>query len=118
MKWCVWSLTHGNAPTRKSANSWCVPPHVARLVPRQHRSRRSGSTSKWRNHVRRTQTTTPRNHELKRTNGILKTASALFAAETRPPHDQVISYIDEYKEKFGVEAICRVLKQTDRGFIT
>ena len=30
----------------------------------------------------------------------------------------MISYIDEYKEQFGVEAICRVLKQADRGFIT
>lgn len=30
----------------------------------------------------------------------------------------MISYIDTYKDQFGVEAICRVLKQADRGFIT
>lgn len=30
----------------------------------------------------------------------------------------MISYIDAYKDQFGVEAICRVLKQGDRGFIT
>lgn len=30
----------------------------------------------------------------------------------------MISYIDEYKEQFGAWAICRVLKQADRGFIT
>lgn len=30
----------------------------------------------------------------------------------------MISYIDAYTEQFGVEAICRVLSQTDRGFIT
>ncbi|MCQ9346854.1 IS3 family transposase, partial [Corynebacterium phoceense] len=36
----------------------------------------------------------------------------------RPTHDQMISYIDAYKDQFGVEAICRVLKQADRGFIT
>ena len=30
----------------------------------------------------------------------------------------MISYIDAYKDQFGVEAICRVLKQADRGFIT
>ena len=28
------------------------------------------------------------------------------------------SYIDAYKDQFGVEAICRVIKQADRGFIT
>ena len=26
----------------------------------------------------------------------------------------MISYIDAYKDQFGVEAICRVLKQADR----
>ena len=30
----------------------------------------------------------------------------------------MISYIDQYKQQFGVEAICRVLRQADRGFIT
>lgn len=30
----------------------------------------------------------------------------------------MISFIDTYKEEFGVEAICRVLQQADRGFIT
>ena len=30
----------------------------------------------------------------------------------------MIFYIDERKEQFGVEAICRVLKQADCGFIT
>ena len=30
----------------------------------------------------------------------------------------MISYIDAYKDQFGVEAICRVLRQADRGFIT
>lgn len=30
----------------------------------------------------------------------------------------MISYIDAHKDQFGVEAICRVLKQADRGFIT
>ncbi len=30
----------------------------------------------------------------------------------------MIPYIDAYKDQFGVEAICRVIKQTDHGFIT
>ena len=57
------------------------------------------------------------NRELKRANGILKTASAFFAAELDHPHDQMISFIDAYKDQFGLEAICRVLRQVDRGFI-
>ncbi|MGJ4117008.1 IS3 family transposase [Corynebacterium macclintockiae] len=59
-----------------------------------------------------------KNRELKRANGILKTASGFFRSGARPTHDQMISYIDEYKEQFGAWAICRVLKQADRGFIT
>ncbi|TRX48416.1 IS3 family transposase [Corynebacterium guaraldiae] len=58
------------------------------------------------------------NRELKRANGILKTASGFFRSGARPTHDQMISYIDEHKEQFGAWAICRVLKQADRGFIT
>ncbi len=30
----------------------------------------------------------------------------------------MIPYIDAYKDQFGVETICRVIKQTDHGFIT
>ena len=37
-----------------------------------------------------------------------------FRSGTRPTHDQMISYIDAYKDQFGIEAICRVLKQADR----
>lgn len=30
----------------------------------------------------------------------------------------MIRYIDFYRDQFGVEAICRVLARTERGFIT
>src|SRR5690625_6460148 len=30
----------------------------------------------------------------------------------------MIRYIDLYRDQFGVEAICRVLRATERGFIT
>ena len=30
----------------------------------------------------------------------------------------MIRYIDEHKDQFGVEAICRVLRPAVRGFIT
>ena len=30
----------------------------------------------------------------------------------------MIAFIDEHRDRFGVEAICRVLSATDCGFIT
>lgn len=57
------------------------------------------------------------NRELKRANGILKTASAFSQRNSTDPRPNDL-YIDAYKDQFGVEAICRVLKQADRGFIT
>lgn len=30
----------------------------------------------------------------------------------------MIEYIDTYRDRFGVEAICRTLRQTECGFIT
>lgn len=30
----------------------------------------------------------------------------------------MIAFIDEYREQFGVEAICRILGATECGFIT
>ena len=57
------------------------------------------------------------NAELRRANEILKSASA-FRGGTRPPHDVMIAYIDVFRDRFGVESICRVLGATERGFIT
>ncbi|RRD46216.1 IS3 family transposase, partial [Arachnia propionica] len=36
----------------------------------------------------------------------------------RPPHDEMIRFIDEHRDRFGVEAICRTLRATTCGFIT
>ncbi|WP_374196213.1 IS3 family transposase [Agromyces sp. ISL-38] len=58
------------------------------------------------------------NAELKRANEILKSASVFFAKGTRPSHDEMIRYVDEHKDQFGVEAICRVLRPAVRGFFT
>nr|WP_179658480.1 IS3 family transposase [Nocardioides panzhihuensis] len=58
------------------------------------------------------------NAELRRANEILKSASVFFAKGARPSHDEVIRYIDEHRDQFGVEAICRVLRPAVRGFIT
>ncbi|WP_290173260.1 IS3 family transposase [Corynebacterium appendicis] len=56
--------------------------------------------------------------ELRRANEILKTASGFFRGGTRPSHQKMIEYIDAYRDRFGVEAICRTLKETECGFIT
>jgi hypothetical protein len=34
----------------------------------------------------------------------------VFRQGTRPSRDEVIRYIDEHKDRFGVEAICRILR--------
>ena len=57
------------------------------------------------------------NRELKRANGLLKTASTFLRRNSTDPQANDL-LIDAYKDQFGVEAICRALRQADRGFIT
>lgn len=45
-------------------------------------------------------------------------ASAFFRGGTRPPHDEMIRYVDMFRDRFGVEAICRTLGATASGFLT
>ena len=49
--------------------------------------------------------------ELRRANEILKAASAFFAAELDRPATALVRFIDEHKDVFGVEPICRVLTE-------
>ena len=49
------------------------------------------------------------NRELRRANEILKSASAFFAVGARPATAELIAYIDDHKDRFGVEPICRLL---------
>ncbi|MCR9193049.1 MAG: IS3 family transposase [Gammaproteobacteria bacterium] len=50
------------------------------------------------------------NRELRRANEILKTASAFFCeGGARPQTEVMVSYIDEHKDRFGVEPICSAL---------
>ena len=50
------------------------------------------------------------NKELRRANEILKTASAFFAqAELDRKLKVMVSCIDEHRDRFGVEPICKVL---------
>ncbi|MEM7708277.1 MAG: IS3 family transposase [Pseudomonadota bacterium] len=48
--------------------------------------------------------------ELKRANEILKTASGFFRpGGARPPVEEMIAYIDQHKDRFGVEPLCALL---------
>ncbi|WP_433655198.1 IS3 family transposase [Nocardia sp. CA-128927] len=51
------------------------------------------------------------NRELKRANAILQSASNFFRGVARPPQHVVLDYIDNHKQEFGVEPICRVLTE-------
>ena len=62
--------------------------------------------------------------KLKRENAELRRANEssrrrqLFRSGARPSHDEMIRYIDMFRDRFGVEPICRGLGATDRGFLT
>ncbi|WP_210729731.1 IS3 family transposase [Rothia terrae] len=59
------------------------------------------------------------NQELRDTNELLKAASAFFAFGTRPKTSEMIRFIDEYRNRFSVEFICKTLKNNRAGgFIT
>ncbi|MGX9139879.1 IS3 family transposase [Corynebacterium striatum] len=59
------------------------------------------------------------NQELRDTNELLKAASAFFAFGTRPQTSKMIRFIDEHRNRFSIEFICKTLKNNRAGgFIT
>nr|WP_257021583.1 IS3 family transposase [Microbacterium sp. AK009] len=58
------------------------------------------------------------NAELRKANEILKAASVFFREGARPPLTEMIRFIDEYRDRFGVELICQVLRPAVQGFLT
>ncbi|WP_461640620.1 IS3 family transposase [Leucobacter sp. BZR 635] len=58
------------------------------------------------------------NAELRKANEVLKAASIFFAKGTRPATNEMIRFIDEYRDRFGVEFLCRTLRAAVRGFLT
>ncbi|WP_408929432.1 IS3 family transposase [Corynebacterium marquesiae] len=59
------------------------------------------------------------NQELRDTNELLKAASAFSRRGTRPKTSEMIRFIDEYRNRFSVEFICKTLKKNRAGgFIT
>ncbi|WP_438354240.1 IS3 family transposase [Microbacterium sp. CJ88] len=58
------------------------------------------------------------NAELRKANEILKAASVFFREGARPPLTEMIRFINEHRDRFGVELICRVLRPAVQGFLT
>ncbi|WP_411955742.1 IS3 family transposase [Burkholderia pseudomallei] len=57
------------------------------------------------------------NKELRRANEILKLASAFFApGGARPPSEVLKAFIDQHRDTFGVEPICKVLRIAPSGY--
>ncbi|UXA11098.1 IS3 family transposase [Mycobacterium sp. SMC-8] len=48
--------------------------------------------------------------ELKRANEILKRAAKFLRGGARPPTQEIVEFIDDNREEFGVEPICTVLR--------
>ncbi|HVA60352.1 MAG TPA: IS3 family transposase [Mycobacteriales bacterium] len=51
--------------------------------------------------------------ELRRTNAILRSASAFFRGGARPPLSLILDYVERHKTEFGVEPICTTLTEAD-----
>ncbi|WP_370520555.1 IS3 family transposase [Kocuria sp. KD4] len=58
------------------------------------------------------------NAELRKANEILKAASVFFREGARPPLTEMIRFINEHRDRFGVELICWVLRPAVQGFLT
>ncbi|MGU7776396.1 IS3 family transposase [Burkholderia sp. MR1-5-21] len=55
--------------------------------------------------------------ELRRANEILKLASAFFGpGGARPPYQVLKAFIDQHRDTFGVEPICKVLRIAPSGY--
>ncbi|MEM9292273.1 MAG: IS3 family transposase [Acidobacteriota bacterium] len=70
-------------------------------------SRRAGLTTSERQQLQQLQR---ENRELKRANEILRKASALFRpGGARPPTEELMAFVEEHRDEYGVEPICGVL---------
>nr|WP_144290489.1 IS3 family transposase [Chitinilyticum litopenaei] len=88
----------------------CTPESLRRWIRQQERDtgQRPGTTSAEAARVKELEREV---RELKKANEILRLASALFrAGGARPPHQVVNAFIDNHRDRLGVEPICRVLQ--------
>jgi len=56
--------------------------------------------------------------ELEKANEILRSASVFFRDRARPPLVEMIAFVDKMRDRFGVELVCRVMRQAEVGFLT
>ncbi|MGG2564496.1 IS3 family transposase [Pseudomonas aeruginosa] len=57
------------------------------------------------------------NRELRKANEILRLASAYFCpGGARPPYEVLRAFVDHYRDRLGVESICRVLQIAPSGY--
>ena len=55
--------------------------------------------------------------ELRRANELLELASAFFApGRVRPPTEVLKNFIDEHRDAYGVELICKMLRIAPSGY--
>ncbi|WJW76176.1 IS3 family transposase [Thiohalobacter sp. IOR34] len=92
-----------------AAKIGCTPETLRKWVRQAERDQglREGLTTSERERLKALER---ENRELKRANEILKTASAFFGpGGARPQAEEMIAYIDDHKDRYGVEPICAVL---------
>ncbi len=87
----------------------CTAETLRRWVRQDERDqgRRAGLTTDERQRLKELER---ENRELKRTNEILRKASAYFRpGGARPPSEVMVGFIDDHRDVYGVESICTVV---------
>ncbi|WP_423191167.1 IS3 family transposase [Acidovorax temperans] len=94
----------------------CVPQTLNEWVKRDQidSGERDGITTSEREQMKALER---ENKELRKANEILKLASAFFGpGGARPPSEALKGFIDQYRQAYGVESICKVLQVAPSGY--
>ncbi|WP_281908162.1 IS3 family transposase [Massilia varians] len=104
------------AITSIAAKIGCTPETLRRWVRQQERDtgQRPGPTTAEEERIKALEREV---RELRKTNEILRLASAFFGpGGARPPLQAVRAFIDQYRHVYGVEPICRVMQVAPSGY--
>jgi len=107
-----------SAAMKKVATKLGISPEAIRRWKRQSEvdsGLRPGLSSLEHDEVRRLRR---ENAELRKANEVLKSASAFLQPNSIAPVMKMISFIDVFRDRFGVERICVTLGATEGGFDT
>ncbi|MFW7414261.1 IS3 family transposase [Demequina sp. SO4-18] len=104
--------------TRHVAGMLGMSPETLRLWQRQMEANTGGKVANVSEAAAEIKRLKRENAELRKANEILKAASVFFRQGARPALTEMIRFIDEHKDRFGVEPICRVLRPAVQGFLT